>query len=286
MARDYKILVPALHATAEASINWFQTHWGLKARSEKIEEAIDPDVRLKPTFSVQTQDHHTLCIEVAASVYPNYLDAFVLSCRDRGLPVKLYIAIQKGVYEAEYAQKLKNAKQSGVGVMEVDDASGTVLHNGLSLSLTGVRPIEIRSFPKKYRQSLNDAAHTFRDGNPPKACSMIYDEIEASFRRFAKKASSKSWWPNDASLRVATASWAKLIADVDKHLDRKACGCNALTPAFMARMLGVTPFRNDTGHKPANAKELKKRDQQLRTRFESAVDLFHDFLSATKRLRL
>lgn len=286
MARDYKILLAPLHATAEASIKWFQDHWGLTAKSEKIEQAIDPDVHLKPTFSVQTRDHHTLCIEVAASVYPNYLDAFVLSCRDKGLPVKLYVAIQKGIYEEEYAQKLKAAKQSGVGVMEVDDASGTVLHDALSLSLTGVRPIDVRSFPKKHRQSLTDAAHTFRDGNPPKACSMIYDEIEALFRRFAKKAKSKGWWPNKAALRLTTVSWAKLIADVDKHLDRKACGCRALTPAFMARMLGITPFRNDTGHKPTNAKDLKKRDQELRTRFESAVDLFRDFLDATKKLKL
>jgi hypothetical protein len=286
MAYSFTILAPPLHSTAEAAIKWFLDHWGLRKNSIHVEEEIDPDINLRPTFSAQTGDHHTLCIEVSISVYPNYLDAFVLKCRNKGLPVKLYTAVQKDSSETEYSKKLKAAKEAGIGILEVDAHSGTILQNAVSLSLTGVRPIDVRSFPKKYRQNLTDGEETFRGGNPSKACTMIFDEIEALFRKFARKAKSKGWWPNRAKLKIEKAPWAKIITDIDKNLDRKACGCPKLTPAFLARIHGVTPFRNESSHKPANARQLKKRDQELRTRFESGIDLFRDLVEATKKLHL
>ena len=48
--------------------------------------------------------------------------------------------------------------------------------------------------------------------------------------------------------------------------------------------LGITPYRNDTGHKPKDMKALIKRDQQLRTRFEDAVDLLGELIDATEAL--
>ena len=102
MSRAFKILAPPLHATAEAAEAWFIKNWGLTAATIAVEEAIDPDISLRPTFSTRTRDLHTLCIEVSESIYPNYLDAFVLDCRNKGMPVKLFIAVQKGKQEPDY----------------------------------------------------------------------------------------------------------------------------------------------------------------------------------------
>jgi hypothetical protein len=286
MARTYNILAPPLHATADATAAWFENKWGLKSNAIEVEGSIDPDINLRPTFNAKTADYHRLCIEVSDSLYPNYIDAFVLSCRDRGLPIKLFIAVRKGDQEQEYAQKLKAAKRAGVGILEVNNQSGEVIQNALSLSLTGVRAIDVQLFPKKFRQSLLQAEQTFRDGNPPKACAMVYDEIENYFRKLAQKAQTKGWWKNNPGFKLVKYPWANIITDLDKSLDRKACGCSDLTPAFMARILGVTPFRNDAGHKPNSAKALIKRDKESRTRFESAVDLFADLITATRTLHL
>jgi hypothetical protein len=51
-------------------------------------------------------------------------------------------------------------------------------------------------------------------------------------------------------------------------------------------MLGVTPHRNESGHKPKNQQQLTKRDMQLRTRFEGAADLLSEFLTAAKSLNI
>lgn len=70
------------------------------------------------------------------------------------------------------------------------------------------------------------------------------------------------------------------------RLDATQANCPGLTPAFLARIHGVTPHRNESGHKPANEELLKKRDRELRTRFESAVDLLGDLIVAVKPLRV
>jgi hypothetical protein len=59
-----------------------------------------------------------------------------------------------------------------------------------------------------------------------------------------------------------------------------------LTTAFLAKIHGVTPHRNESGHKPRSEAELKKRDRELRTRFEAAVDLLRDLIVAVKPLRV
>src|SRR5258706_496920 len=122
---------------------------------------------------------------------------------------------------------------AGVGVIEVDEGSGLIIQNALSLSLTAVRPIDVGQFPKKYREQL------FRDGTPEKACSLIYDEIECLFRKAARKTNAKGWWPNANNLKIDTVSWATLIKDWDKNLNRPNCPCPGLNPTFAARILGI-----------------------------------------------
>jgi len=90
---------------------------------------------------------------------------------------------------------------------------------------------------------------------------------------------------NASGLNIDKVAWANLITDWDRHLNRTGCPCSGFTPAFAARLHGITTFRNETGHKPKSQKQLIKRDQQLRTRFENAVDLFRELVDAAKPLK-
>jgi len=65
---------------------------------------------------------------------------------------------------------------------------------------------------------------------------------------------------------------------------------NALPPGIkknlLIRVAALTDVRNDAGHKPRNRAERMKRDRELRTRFESAVDVLRDFANAARPLRI
>lgn len=286
MSFAYRILASPLHATADAAIAWFMNNWGISKASVTVEDQINPAVELRPTFSAKMRDSYVLCIEVSQSVYANHLNACVLTCMQLGLPVKLFVAVPKDTRDTDYGRNIKAAKRNGVGVIEVDNGSGLIIQNALSLSLNALRPIEVTQFPKRYRHALSHAEQVFRDGAPEKGCSLVYDEIESLFRKIVSKTESKGYWPNGGNLNVATVAWATLITNWDKHLDRAACKCPKLTPTFCARILGITAFRNQSGHKPKTLKQLKQRDQQLRTRFEDAVDLFRDLVEASRPLKV
>ena len=286
MAFSYTILASPLYGTANAAIKWFMDNWGISKGAIKVEQPIHSEVELRPTFSARTKDQHLLCIEVSESVYANHLDACVVSCVHHGLPVLLFVAVAKGIKDPNYPQNLKAAKRAGVGVIEVDDGSGLIIQKPVSLSLTAVRPIDVAQFPKKYRQSLSNAEQSFRDGAPEKACLSVYEEIESLFRRIAKKTADKKWWPNAGKLKIDKAPWANLIKDWDKDLNRRGFPCPDLNAALSARILGITTYRNESGHKPKDEKALIKRDRQLRTRFENAADLFRELVDASKPLKL
>ena len=194
MTFEYKLLSPGLHPTADAAIEWFVKDWGIKKSRVEVEAPFDSDIILRPTFVVQMDDGHLLCIEVSENIYSNTLDTVVLRCRDKGLPVKLVVAAPKDIKDVDYSKKIKDAKRNGVGVLEVDATSGSFVQIPLSLSLTGVRPLQLTDFPPRYRLPLQHAQQMFRDGEPSKACSLVYDELEGVCRVFAKKCAQKRLW--------------------------------------------------------------------------------------------
>lgn len=287
MTHHYKILSPTLHPTADAAIDWFRNNWGIKKSTIQIETAFHPEVEFRPTVHAQTSDGHYLCIEVLESIYNSALDSIVLDCRERGLPVMLYVAVQKGGNDPQYAAKLQLAKRAGAGIIELNsNGAGHIVQKALSLSVAGVRNINSSDFPINYRQSLNDAHQAFRDGDPPKACAAVYDELEGWTRRFAKKCVKSGLWANPSNLNLDKAPWAEILRSLDRFLDRSSPLTKPLTPALISRIIGLTPHRNEAGHKPATLKGLIKRDRELRTRFETAVDTLKDVLEATKKLRV
>lgn len=286
MTYAYRILSPGLHDTANAAISWFIVKWGLRRSRIDVEAPFDPDISFRPTFVVQLDDGHLLCIDVSPHIYSPTLDSVALAALRKGLPVKLYVAVPKDVTDPDYPRKLKQAKLAGVGVIEVDHQSGTIINTAVSLSLVGLRPLRLEDFPSKYRQALQHADQTFRDGEPSKACALVYDELEGCFRRFAKKCVAKKLWKNKNGLNLDVDPWARILDDIDKSLDRSDPVTRNVKPALVARIKGTTTHRNDSGHRPKNLRDLIKRDQALRTRFEGGVDLFFEFVDATRAWRL
>lgn len=285
MTFEYKLLPPGLHPTADAAIEWFVKDWGIKKSRVEVEAPFDSDIILRPTFVVQMDDGHLLCIEVSENIYSNTLDTVVLRCRDKGLPVKLVVAAPKDIKDVDYSKKIKDAKRNGVGVLEVDATSGSFVQTPLSLSLTGVRPLQLADFPPRYRQPLQHAQQMFRDGEPSKACSLVYDELEGVCRVFAKKCAQKRLW-TPGRLKLDTSPWVNLMTSINAGLDRSNPLAKKITTSLVARVIGITGHRNELGHKPKKLKERIKRDQALRTRFEGAVDLLREFLEASKGFRL
>ncbi len=287
MKYTYTILPESLHPIADQTANYFIMKRGVRATNIKVEQPIDIELPLRPTFTAKTRYHHTLCIEVSEFAYNSSLDTFVLKCMNQGLPIKLFIAIPKGTHDPEYSRRLSTAKARGVGVLEVNEKSVDVVQEAIALSLAGVRPIAVQEFPAKLRESLTRAETMFRDGSPDKACSLIFDEIENICRAVARKTYDEGHWTGGAvNFRFETDPWANLMQLMGARLNAKQANCPKLTAAFLARIHGVTPHRNESGHKPANAEVLKKRDRELRTRFESAVDLLGDLITAVKPVRL
>jgi hypothetical protein len=278
----YSFLAPHLQAYAEATRKYFRTEKGISGF--RIEQPIEKHDEYCPTLSAITKDFHNLCVEVSESAYTHALDAAVLDYRNRLIPVKLYVAIPRDGTAANL-QQVKQAKKNGVGVLEVDESGGSIIAEPLSQSLAGLRQPRYKSFPARYRSTLSDGVSTFLNGNPNKACSMIYDEMEALSRRIAKKTHSNGHL-NVPSLNLDTGSWARVTKGLMNHLNYSACGCPQLKEVLFARVLGITSHRNESGHKIKRRADLIKRDKQLRTRFETAADLLLDLVDASKPLKV
>ena len=290
---SYRILESPLHPLAEAAKKYFAAEMGLS--HFKIEEQIDPNVEFRPTLSCHSKDHYFVCIEVSESAWPhkNTLDAFVLDCKNQGLRVKLYVVIPKDIKDSEFGAKLKRAHSNGVGVVELElTGTGHPYQEALPLSLTGIRPNNAAEFPAKYRSALRAAESTFCSGNPGKGCGEIFDLIEGLCRKLAKKTKKNGLWralnPGEKApkIKIDKDPWANVMKVLENHLELERCGCPKLSDALLARVRGIIPHRNDSGHTPRTLALLKQRDQELRTRFETARDILRDLVNAIKPLRL
>ncbi len=285
---DFRYLSEQLRPVASAAARFFKNSWGVS--KFKVEEPIDERVEHRPTLHGVTRDYHYLCVEVSENPYPPGLDSFVLDCRDHFLPVRLFVALPAGSKGADYTRDLGRARDRGVGVLEVSGRRVKKLHDSLSLSLAGVRPIEVGKAPPKYRFALSQAESTFRGGNPSKGCSELHDEIEALSRRIAKKTRQKGLWQalrageRPPKIDIDKGSWARVVKTLMNHLDYKRC--DFIDHSLLGRVLGITAPRNESAHRPRTRAALVKRDRELRTRFENAADILLDLIRASKALRV
>jgi hypothetical protein len=284
---NFRVLPVELQPTAVSVAEFLKDDRGLAKL--KVEESVAYEIEYRPTLQAVTPEHHDVWIEVSEGPYLSSLDSVVLYCVTNCLPVKLYVAFPAGVPTAEYKSKIDEARRKGVGAIEVAVKKSVVIHEAVLLSLSGVRLEERKNFPVKYRSNLSTAEATFRNGDPAKGCSLVYDEIEARSRRLAKKAVEKNWlkggavWP--PRLDIEKAPWAVVMETLIENVDFARLPPNS-RKSMLIRISAVTEPRNEAGHKPKTRAHRMKRDRELRTRFESAVDLLRDFINASRSLRL
>jgi hypothetical protein len=281
---NFRVLPDHLHDLARAASKYFVKNYGVTG--VKVEEEIDPLVDFRPTIHGILADKSIVCIEVAEVASSAELREFVLECRNYVVPAKIWVAIPHGV-DVLSTKEISFAKTNGVGIISIDEAgNGRVLVGPpLSQSLTGIRAIEYARFSSRYRGSLQDAMDAFRNGNPSKGCLLVYEEIEALTRRVLKKCAARGCLKKLPSFNVDKESWANVIDFLKVNIDPTKSGCPALKAPIFNRLLGLTEFRNETGHKPSSTKKLVERDRTLRTRFEAAVDELEALVNASKPLK-
>ena len=281
----FRALPPHLHTVAGHVLTFFAQNRGLSAIL--IEAEVEPDLTLRPTFHGHTRDYHTVCVEVTDSGYTDALDRFVLDCQQRGLPVKLFLAVPTGI---DMTPIMRRAVARGVGLVEVGPAGGcSIFSNAISLSLSGFRRPNPRHFPRRYRNAVSQAVDTFLGGDPAKGCHNVYEEIEALTRRLVLRTWRNGFIPGGSPTKAPPLDfnkdpWKTVLEYLRKHLTYSQVP--GLTDQLLARIIGLTPYRNDTGHKVARKGDLVQRDRKLGTRFEDAVDVLEELIKATRSLRL
>lgn len=285
---NYSALPEHLHSTADVVYGYLTRTLGLL--SVQIEKPIDQKADYRTTFCAKARDHHYYCVDVSENIYTPTRWLFVTQCEHNGMPVKFYVAMPSTSYSG-FSSDLKKAKGAGVGVLEVTASAQDLvdISPAVSLSLCGLRRFDKPEFPRKYREIVANAESTFRNGEPAKACSAIYDEIESLTRRIASQAHKKGRFRNPPGnpKSLERMPWARVLTHLRDDVDRIAPSpYSILTDALIAQILGTTPHRNQSGHKPGTLKALVERDSRLRTRMEAAVDLLHEVTTATASLRL
>lgn len=282
---SYRILGQSLWPVADAVRKYFKEDLGLT--SIRIEEEIASDVP-RPTIQAKSRDQIFICAEfLETSCFSVNIERLISKCKSKQLPVKLFVVFPDGAKSTEFSKDFRSAKEHSIGVISVS-ASGevTVLAEPISLTLSDVRKIDPKAYPAKYKSDLMNAQQTYLQGNPVKGCAGIYDMIEAVTRRVAKKLHEHGWvsaWTTRAP-NFEKASWHQLADDIYRCLDfNKTPRQNK---ALWAKIVSLTPLRNESGHEPKTMKARVSRDKELRTRFEDAADVFRNLIEATKDLKV
>jgi hypothetical protein len=272
-------LLAQLKPVADGAIVFVKQEWGLT--KFRIGEKVDPLFTQLALFHTTMADHHILWIDISESPWPKYMDAIVVDCRDNAIPVRFLVAIPKDIKGAEYDSNLSRARQKGVGVLAVGANDAELLVSPLSLSLSGLQPISKAAFPNKLKFHLSQAEQTFRSGNPNKGCNDLYDLIEAESRRIARRTFEKGLWKTGAAaLKWKKDPWHSVLEAAIKSL-MPPSGTSVLV---LHRTLGSKDTRNESAHLIQNKEQLKKRDKELRIRFEDASRLLIDLISLSKSL--
>lgn len=289
---EYKFLPENLRAHADGVAEFLRNDRGIarfKAETAIPLENSNDDLEYVFTLHGKSSDGYIVAVEVQDKPDSNPLDGVVLRCVNLRLPLKLFIAFPESVSPISH-KIIDRAHEKGLGVIEIRSTGAIVAREALPLSLLAYKVNRLR-FPKAYRSALADAENTYRDGSAPKACALVYDEIEAISREIVKKTKKKKMWrklrPNEKAPKVNIDNdpWEKILgvfADFYIVNKKKAL---SLTKSLIARISAVTGFRNESGHKPKSIEARSKRDQELRTRFESAVDLLFDLVTAKAELK-
>ncbi len=287
---NFHFLSENLHDTALASKSFIKNRFGISKFN--VEQSIHKSIGYGPTIHGKTKENYIFCIEVRENINRIHVafNEFISECMRNCLPVKIIIAIPKGV---KYSSKeLKNIKKLGLGLLEADKQDSYLAEIPTNLHLSHVRPIEFNKYPIYFREKLHEADSTFKNTSPVKGCLIIYEEIEYISRIIAEEAIKKDFLKKNIklpkkfkNLNFKIGSWAIIIQFLMGHFDYKKAKCPQLNTSLLARILGLTSHRNDAGHKPQSLEKLKERDIQLRTRYETSFDILLELINACKPIK-
>jgi hypothetical protein len=281
----FTYLPESLHKSAEVLSKYLREMYGLSKAAIAVEESIDDGIEFNPTFSARLKDQHLLCAELNDQLLHPTIHYFISECQSNVLPVKLFLAYPKGVEIKDYPTRIKIAQSLGVGIIEVTERTCRVIQHPVTLSVTGVRRPKFSNYRPAYRQALVGATSTFTNGNPNKACSDVYDEIENLCRRIGVRVSKKGLFIGNEP-NWGKDSFANIVEYLSANLRPGPAGCPNLKKPLWSRIYGITEYRNDSGHKNITTlNELSRRDATLRTRFESACDILLELIEASAPLR-
>jgi hypothetical protein len=286
----YNYLPEHLHPVADAVAKYLRDNRGLTGFIAEAE--VFKQLSYRPTLQCRTRDGYFVCVEVLDEPYNATLDAVIADCIRDNLPIKLYVAYPEAsvTNTATYKSLLERAERNGLGVIELKSTGVHVIHDPCALSLVSVRAIDKKRYPPKYRDALSDAEATFKRTSPVKGCSLLFDEIEHLSRRIAEETKLKGYWrklkhgEKPPKINLKNGAWQRVIETLDDHLVRSKFP--GLTKPLIGRLIGIIPFRNESGHKPSSLAAIIRRQNELRTRFESASDLLFDLIQASKALKL
>jgi len=283
----YKALPENLKVHADRVAEYLQEDRGVT--HFKPEEPIDPNIQYRPTIQGISTDKYIVAVEVQDRPDTSVLDSVVLDCVAHAIPVKLFLAFPEPTSAVPH-QVVEKIHKKGLGLIEVRALGPVTLAEALPLSLFGYRLDRFR-FPKKLRGTLLEADNTFRSGSPPKACSVVYEEIEGLSRELVKKTKKKKMWrklragEKPSKLNLDDGPWEKVLEYFkDFYVVNKKKVPN-LTSNLIHRLAATTAFRNQSAHKLKTLKERVQRDQEIRTRFESAVDLLFDLVKVLSEIK-
>lgn len=289
----YQYLAPNLHETADAAKSFLSSRFG--ATRIAVEAGIAPELSLRPTLHGHLKNKAILCVEVAERAYSNSLDTFVVECSTRNLPIKLTVALPSARADPDFAQNLKKARERGVGVVDMADASNPHIYSEAApFSLFGVRRIDLKRAPKAKRDLLQQAEQTFLNGNPVKGCQSVCEELESITRAFALRSQQEGWWRTPLKGEKApmknleSGPWAHVLNDLARLLDLQQVRkkCPLINDGLIASVRALTEIRNLTSHPPKDFKQAIERDRKLRTSFEGAHDVLIQWYDAVKTLKL
>lgn len=283
----YKILPENLHGTADRVAAYLRDDRGMTLL--KSEEPVDDALQYRPTIHGVNSDKYIVAVEVQDHPDVGVLDAAILDCVGRCIPVKLSLAFPESATPVAH-RIIESLRQKGLGVIEVRSEAVAVLSEPLPLSLFGYR-LDRLSFPKKFRGVLLEAENTFRSGSPPKGCAVIYDEIEDISRTIIKITKKKKMWrklktnEKPPKLNLDSGPWEKVLELFQNFYIANRKKAPDLTANLIHRIAAVTGYRNESAHKPKTRADRIQRDRQMRTRLESAADLLLDLVKVRDQLR-
>lgn len=262
-------LSEALRPMAKAVEKYFRESRGLQAIKE---EKPVVGTKLVPFVQGKTVEGEFVCIDFSEDkAFPPTVSSLVKSLSDAQIPARVYIALPAEASNGRYGQEFQEAKREGVGILLVDaDGNVSVAREALNVLCKGVRKIKVENFPVEMREHLTRAQNTYLDGNPSKGCGELYDLLENVCRRIAKAAHSRGDWSGTAPFDFETAAWNTLIKHAAAHMNFN--NLNDLTVTEWEALLSMPRPRNDSGHLSMSISKRRERDEQLRTRFESASD--------------